>query len=48
MQLLKTSIRKDGLTMPIVVADDGMEGYVVVDGFHRTTVVKTCKDVNES
>lgn len=48
MQLLKTSIRKDGLTMPIVVADDGMNGYVVVDGFHRTTVVKTSKDINAS
>lgn len=48
MQLLKTSIRKDGLTMPIVVADDGMDGYVVVDGFHRTTVVKTSKDINAS
>lgn len=48
MQLLRTSIRKDGLTMPIVVADDGMDGYIVVDGFHRTTVIKTSKDINES
>ena len=48
MQLLKLSIRKDGVTMPIVVAQDGQGGSVVVDGFHRTTVVKTCKDVNDS
>lgn len=48
MQLLKLSIRKDGLTMPVVVADDGMDGFVVVDGFHRTTVVKNTKDIRES
>lgn len=47
MRLLQLSIRKDGFTMPVVVASDG-EGYVVVDGFHRTTVAKTCKDVNDS
>lgn len=50
MRLLELSIRKDGLTMPIVVADDaeGEERVVVVDGFHRTTVVKHCPDVRAS
>lgn len=51
MKLLKLSIRKDGLTMPVVVCDapkDKKHPYVVVDGFHRTTVVQHEKDVNES
>ena len=49
MELLKLSIRKDGLTMPVVVANktEG-DGYVVVDGFHRTTVCKNSGDVRES
>lgn len=51
MKLLKLSIRKDGLTMPVVVADapnDKKHPFVVVDGFHRTTVVQREKDVNDS
>lgn len=48
MRLLQLSIRKDGITMPVVVADDPDGGVVVVDGFHRTTVAKTCGDVRES
>lgn len=49
MRLLQLSIQKDGLTMPVVVADDP-EGnnVVVVDGFHRTTVVKASKAIRES
>jgi len=47
MKLLELSIRKDGLTMPVVVADDN-KGFVVVDGFHRRTVVATRKDVKDS
>jgi ParB-like chromosome segregation protein Spo0J len=51
MKLLKLSIRKDGLTMPVVVCDtpDNKEHpYTVVDGFHRTTVVQRDKEVNRS
>lgn len=50
MKLLNLSIQKDGLTMPVVVADQNKKRtpYVVVDGFHRTTVVKNNKKVNES
>lgn len=51
MKLLKLSIRKDGLTMPVVVCDspsDKKHPYVVVDGFHRTSVVQHEKDVNDS
>ena len=49
MRLLHLSIKKDGFTMPVVVADkpEG-NGYVVVDGFHRTTVAKNKKDVRDS
>ena len=49
MELLKLSIRKDGLTMPVVVsAEKEKDDWVVVDGFHRTTVVQHSKDVRES
>ena len=43
MKLLKLSIRKDGITMPVVVCDtpeNKKHPYTVVDGFHRTTVVQ--------
>jgi len=49
MRLLELSIRKDGITMPVVAArEEGKEDMVVVDGFHRTTVIKHKKDVRES
>jgi len=49
MRLLQLSIRKDGMTMPIVAARDPETGkHVVVDGFHRTTIIQTCKDVYDS
>ena len=49
MRLLQLSIAKDGMTMPVVVADDPESGnYTVVDGFHRTHVVKTVKTVRDS
>lgn len=47
MRLLALSIEKDGLTMPVVVADD-KKGWVVVDGFHRRQVVKTKANVRQS
>lgn len=47
MRLLTLSIEKDGLTMPVVVADD-KKGWVVVDGFHRCQVVKTKANVRQS
>jgi ParB-like chromosome segregation protein Spo0J len=41
MKLLAHSIEEDGLTMPIVTYyDDKIDKYVVVDGFHRYTIVK--------
>ena len=47
MRLLKLSLRKDGFTMPVVVAGDE-KGYVVVDGFHRRQVAKNDAQVRES
>ena len=45
MELLRTSIRADGYTQPIVGNEE--EGtIVVVDGFHRHRVGKECQDVN--
>ncbi len=50
MILLNISILKDGITMPVVVADQDKKEtpYVVVDGFHRITVVKKNKQIKES
>lgn len=46
MELLRISIMADGYTQPIVTNQIG-DGYVVVDGFHRSRVGKECKDVRE-
>lgn len=51
MKLLKLSIKKDGVTMPVVVCDtpeNKKYPYTVVDGFHRTTVIQQDKEVNAS
>lgn len=49
MELLKLSIRKDGYTMPVVVSSEKKgSSWVVVDGFHRTTVAQHSKDVRDS
>lgn len=49
MKLLELSIRKDGLTMPVVVATEKKDdNWVVVDGFHRTTACKNIPDIKES
>jgi ParB-like chromosome segregation protein Spo0J len=42
LDLLETSIRADGVTMPVVVvlADAPGGGVVVVDGFHRQSVIR--------
>lgn len=43
MALLKLSIKKDGVTMPVVACE-----RTVVDGFHRTTVIKNDREILES
>lgn len=46
MQLLYTSIKEDGYTMPIVCYHDKeRDKYIVVDGFHRYRVIKEHKDI---
>jgi len=48
MELLETSIWEDGYTMPVVCFyDEKNDKYIVVDGFHRYTVLKTSKRVFE-
>lgn len=49
MALLHKSIQKDGYTQPVVVVwDEERKKYVIVDGFHRTTIMKTYKDIQDS
>ncbi len=49
MQLLTLSIRKDGLTMPIVVGSEKAGNqWVVIAGFHRTAVCTAHKDIMAS
>jgi ParB-like chromosome segregation protein Spo0J len=48
MELLETSIWEDGYTMPVVCfRDEENDKYIVVDGFHRYTVLKNSKRVFE-
>ena len=48
MELLETSIWEDGYTMPVVCFyDDDNDKYIVVDGFHRYTVLKNSKRIFE-
>ena len=50
MGLLSLSIKKDGMTMPVVIADQNKKKkpHVVVDGFHRRTIAKNDKSINQS
>jgi ParB-like chromosome segregation protein Spo0J len=48
MGLLYVSIKHDGYTQPVVTVYDGeRDMYVIVDGFHRYFVCKTCPDILE-
>lgn len=48
MRLLHTSIKADGYTQPVVtVYDADTDRYVIVDGFHRYTVLRRYADINE-
>jgi ParB-like chromosome segregation protein Spo0J len=48
MALLETSIWEDGYTQPVVVAkDENSDLYIVVDGFHRYTVLRTSDRIRE-
>lgn len=49
MQLLHKSIQKDGYTQPVVVVwDEDKSKYVIVDGFHRTTIMKNYPDIQKT
>ncbi len=47
LKLLKKSISKDGLTMPIVATHKNGH-YEIIDGFHRNKVIKEDKDIYQS
>lgn len=48
MELLYTSIKEDGYTMPIVCFyDKERDKYIVVDGFHRYRTIMEHKDIYE-
>lgn len=48
MALLETSIWEDGYTQPVVTFyDKENDVYIVVDGFHRYTILKTSKRIFE-
>jgi ParB-like chromosome segregation protein Spo0J len=49
MRLLRHSIRKDGITMPVVAAaDKATKKHVVVDGFHRTSLIQHDAEIRDS
>lgn len=46
MRLLYVSISHDGYTQPVVTYwDEELGKYVIVDGFHRYTIMRTNKDI---
>jgi ParB-like chromosome segregation protein Spo0J len=48
MALLETSIWEDGYTQPVVTYYDEIQDlYIVVDGFHRFTVLLTSKRIRD-
>jgi len=48
MKLLEKSIWEDGYTMPIVCYYiEEKDIYEIVDGFHRYTIMKTCKKIRD-
>ncbi len=53
MRLLYTSIDADGYTQPVVAvydaeAKEGKGAYIIVDGFHRYSIMQKYEDVYEA
>lgn len=53
MKLLHTSISEDGYTQPVVTiwdpdAKDGEGRYIIVDGYHRYTVMRRYQDIYDT
>ncbi|MBB1313409.1 ParB N-terminal domain-containing protein [Aliivibrio sp. SR45-2] len=48
-KLLKHSIMSDGLTLPIVVGASHINNeHVIIDGFHRSKIIKETTEINSS
>jgi len=48
LKLLELSIWEDGYTQPVVCYyDNDKDEYIIVDGFHRYTIMKTSKRIYE-
>ncbi len=48
MELLYRSIKKDGYTQPVVTFyDKERKKYIIVDGFHRSSVLRSRTDISE-
>ncbi len=46
MKLLYISVKKDGYTQPVVtIYDAKKDRYVIVDGFHRYSIMRRYKDI---
>lgn len=46
MRLLYVSVKKDGYTQPVVcIYDEPKDRYVIVDGFHRYSIMRRYKDI---
>lgn len=46
MKLLYTSVKADGYTQPVVVIyDEKKDRYVIVDGFHRYSIMRRYSDI---
>lgn len=46
MRLLRTSILADSYTQPTVVSwDEQQKKYVIIDGFHRYSIMRLCPDI---
>ena len=49
MKLLYVSVKKDGYTQPVVtIYDEKKDRYVIVDGFHRYSIMRRFKDIYAS
>lgn len=49
MKLLYVSVKKDGYTQPVVtIYDEKKDRYVIVDGFHRYSIMRRYKDIYDS
>lgn len=49
MRLLYVSVKKDGYTQPCVtIYDEKKDRYVIVDGFHRYSIMRRYKDIYAS